>query len=217
MFFKEVSHGQVLVEALLGIVVSTAMLAGSAALINSSLKLNKEGGKGSAALALAQEGMEAVQAIRDTSWHNLYNPPDGAGASSNKGASYPYYVGKSGTTWVLTTDTADKDITVDGLVYSRVVQIDNVSRDNSTRDIVTSGGTNDPATQKVTVTVTATGSADVALVQYFTRVYTHSPWQQSSWAGGSGQTSWSDTAKYDTDDGNVNVTGTVGTIKLEAQ
>lgn len=204
-------------EALLGIAVVAGLLAGAVALVAVALRATQQGGRASTALALASEGLEAAQAIRDTSWHNIYQPPDGSGSSASKGPTFPYYVGRSGSAWVLTTNVADRDTTVDGVTYQRVVVVDNVSRDATTREIVPSGGTDDPATQRVTVTVAAAGLDDVVLTKYFTRVYTHTPWQQSDWSGGAGQANWSESNRYDTDDGNVDATSVAGSLRLRAQ
>src|SRR3972149_2077834 len=91
------------------------------------------------ALAIAQEGMEAVRSIRDASWTTNI-------AGLSFGATY--YITASSSQWALTQ-------TNPGLIenkFTRTVILDNVSR-NINDDIVDTGGTNDIYTKKITVTV----------------------------------------------------------------
>ena len=91
------------------------------------------------ALAITQEGMEAVRSIRDASW-----------TTNIAGLSFgvTYYITASSSQWALTQ-------TNPGLIenkFTRTVILDNVSR-NINDDIVDTGGTNDIYTKKITVTV----------------------------------------------------------------
>jgi hypothetical protein len=72
-------------------------------------------------------------------------------------------------------------------VYTRYFFVDNVSRDGG-GDITTSGGADDPSTQKVTVVTVTPQGANLVLVQYLTRYRARSYWQ-TDWAGGPGQSS----------------------------
>lgn len=91
------------------------------------------------ALAYAQEGIEAVRNMRDGGWTaNISGLTFGA----------TYYLTTSGAQWALTTTNPG----MIGVKFTRTIVIANVSRDIND-DIVTSGGTNDPKTKKVTVTV----------------------------------------------------------------
>lgn len=105
------------------------------------------------ALAIAQEGMEAMRSIRDAGWAaNI--------ASLNFGAAY--YITASSSQWTLTQINP-------GLIenqFTRTVVLDNVSR-NINDDIVDTGGTNDVYTKKVTVTVSwGSQGKNVKLVGY---------------------------------------------------
>lgn len=55
-------------------------------------------------------------------------------------------------------------------------------------------------------------SASVSRTTYLTNWETY-VWPQTDWSGGAGQAQWSDTARYDSDDGNVD-TATPGELKL---
>lgn len=104
---------------------------------------------------LAAEALEAVRNLRDASWStNIANK------------SGTYYLVLSGNNWVIQEANS-------GLVnnlFSRVVTIANVSRDNED-NIVTSGGTVDVNTKLVTSTVsweTPNGARTVTLRTYLT-------------------------------------------------
>ena len=91
------------------------------------------------ALAITQEGMEAVRSIRDASW-----------TTNIAGLTFAatYYITASSSQWTLTQANP-------GLIenkFTRTVILDNVSR-NINDDIVDTGGTNDIYTKKITVTV----------------------------------------------------------------
>ena len=66
----------------------------------------------------------------------------------------------------------------------------NVNRDTN-GNIVSSGGNEDPSTQKITVTVqwpgTGTNVGQIQLTDYLTR-WQNQVFQQTDWLGGSGQT-----------------------------
>lgn len=88
---------------------------------------------------LLEEGAEAVKSIRDNDWTTI----------SNLNLDTPYYLYFDTNTkkW-----TMDNNITsIDG-IFSRIVTISSVGR-NGDDDIVDTGGTLDPGTKKVTVTV----------------------------------------------------------------
>jgi len=100
-------------------------------------------------------------------------------------------------------------------VYSRFFNVENVSRDSG-GSIVTSGGTNDPSTQKVTASVQwgATGAVTEAkIVDYLTRSKNF-VFRQTDWSGGSGQSGviTEPNSKYSTSD-NIDIL-TPGLIKI---
>ena len=105
------------------------------------------------ALAITQEGMEAVRSIRDASWTTNI-------AGLSFGATY--YITASSSQWALTQ-------TNPGLIenkFTRTVILDNVSR-NINDDIVDTGGTNDIYTKKVAVIVSwGSQGKNVKLVGY---------------------------------------------------
>jgi len=87
---------------------------------------------------LAEEGVEAVKILRDSSWATSIFP---------LASGTPYYLEFTPSLWSVTTTP----FLVDSL-YDRRVFFEDVYRDGA-GDIVDSGGTFDSGTKKVTVTV----------------------------------------------------------------
>ncbi|MFA6253131.1 MAG: DUF2341 domain-containing protein [Patescibacteria group bacterium] len=120
----------------------------------------------------AQEGMEAARSIRDNGWQTIVENADGD----------PKGVQKTNGLWQFSgVDNTLGDLT-------RVIVVSAVER-NSTGSIVDSGGTDDPDTKKVTVTVSGTGIADYVLVTYFTN-WSAKTWEQSDWSGTGSNEFW---------------------------
>lgn len=114
--------------SLIAAAMATMVLGGSAALI--------QGGEQTEAEAFAQEGIEAVRAIRDRAWNELIYSRSGIAASSGqwifKGAS--------------STDSWGK--------YTRVIDFFDVCRDISDEIVNCPSGQKDLQTKKVAVNVT---------------------------------------------------------------
>lgn len=108
------------------------------------------------ALYLAEESLEAARSVRDQSWTTNI-------ASLTMGANY--YPIISSNKWIL-------GATNPGMIeniYNRQIKIENVSR-NTNDNIVSSGGTDDPNTKKITTTVSWNGK-NVTLTTYLTNLY----------------------------------------------
>ncbi|MFA6521313.1 MAG: hypothetical protein WCT53_02940 [Candidatus Gracilibacteria bacterium] len=172
-FFNK--KGMILIEILIGIVV----LAVAAILITqmsvTTFRSTKATGQQSVMNGLAQEALEAAEALVTADWRNIYDKTKG---------SQEYYPKINTGAWTLTTDIADKTITLDGVAYSRWVIIDNVQRDGS--DNIVPSGTDDPSTQKVTVNVTASGLPNLVYTRYFGRDR-NTTLSQTDWSGSAGQ------------------------------
>jgi len=102
-------------------------------------------------------------------------------------------------------------------IFTRYFSIENVSRDTSD-DIVTSGGNDDPSTQKVIAYVewsVGAGTTNFQIVDYFIR-WKNKVINQGDWSGGSGQegpiTVPND--KYATSSEKINTTSNPGSFKL---
>ncbi len=214
--------GALLIEILLAVLIGAIIIGAVSGLVYVSSKSGQNSGAKSAALALAEEGLEAMQSISETNWHSIYLPPDGAGdADTDKGDANPYYIYKNGSFWALGKIILgdEGNIPIDGIIYARKIYIENVTRDKTgERQICTGVGicaeeVNDPSTQKIKAAVSKSGSADIALEEYLMR-WKNDTFSQSDWSGGSGQSDFSDPSKYDSDDGNID-TSVPGSIKLK--
>lgn len=191
------NKGQILTELIIAIAVAAIMVVFGAQLVDISFKGSESSKDRLVAVRLAQESMEALRAIargNDASsqgWNRIYCPPDGSAgacASPQKGLSYLYKTVISSGVWVL--QSGSEDIVLGGETYTRKVTIENVCRNDTSGNITgvtpcSGGDSEDPATQKVTVTVTKTGAPDTVLTEYFTR-FGNETTVQTDWSGGSG-------------------------------
>lgn len=195
---KVSSSGALLLELLVAISLLAVILSVGANAVFLSMRSNKVSAERDVASALATEAMEAVRATADENWQNIYG-------LTKSSAYHPVVVS---TKWTLSS--ASEQITVNGISYTRSVVIDNVSRDNTTRNIQTTylAVDDDPGTQKVTVTVTWSGGGPVAIYGYFFR-WKNKTCAQTAWTtGGSGNTVKLCTdASYDVKDTGISITG----------
>ena len=137
---------------------------------------------------------EALEAIKLMDWNDL--------------VAGDYSIILSGNTWVLNSGS---QLLVNR--YTRTISIEDVYRLNSVNghsygDIVTSGGYIDPDTKKATVNISWLSKAGVNREETFqTYLYRWKAdrWSQSDWVGGSGQSDWFDTTRFDTKDLGVDV------------
>src|SRR3989338_1191839 len=160
-------RGQLLVEAVLAIAL-LGVLAGIIGMaVNVSTQSNKASGKRSVAVALAQEAVEAVRAIKDNNdtssrgWNKIYE--------LNEGTDYKTV--KPATLWVLQSESGGETITIDGVDYKRKINFDmDIPRDlpNGGGNI-NAAGTADKSTIKATITVTASGISAIIVEEYLTR------------------------------------------------
>lgn len=153
--FQEKGAG--IIEIILAVfIVSTVFFAISQINVM-ALKASGERNNKENALMLAQEGIEGTRVIRDAGW-----------IANISGLSFggTYYLVNQANAWVLTASNP-------GLInnkFTRTIVIINVSRDIND-NIVQSGGTDDPKTKKVTVTVSWGNPAkSVQLATYITDI-----------------------------------------------
>jgi len=184
-----------LVEVLVALGIFAILAAGVFNVVTNSFSNFYGTGDRFVVTAFAQEGIEAVRAIRDNSWKDI---EDAVGA--NNGVSK-----NASGVWQF-SGTSD---TLGGL--TRVITLADVSRgDNG--NIVTAGGTNDPSTKKVTVTVSGTGIADYAISAYITD-WGVKVWKQDTWHGIGSREFWSSTTTASSSYSGIN-TSTVSKLKL---
>ncbi len=151
---KEFQKGQALVELILTIGIMAIILP---ALFNGFLASRQgkaQQGQRMEAIALLKETEQAVKFIRTTGWTNF-------ASFSGSGALHTTV---SGNSWTLTSGS---QTTSDGITQQVVVS--NVNRDTN-GTIVTSGGTSDPSTKKVDITISWSQpyASSITTTLYFT-------------------------------------------------
>jgi len=127
--------GQSVIEVIVALGIFLIIAVSSAIAVIGSLSTTRLAKEESKAANLASEGMEATESIRNQEWLNLTN--------GSHGLSY------SGGTWVF-SGTSDTDASGR---FTRVITIEDVYRDSG-GEIVTSGGSLDDDTKKVTSAIT---------------------------------------------------------------
>jgi len=162
LFYKINSDekGALLLELLVVISLLAIILSVGSQAMLVSMQSGKISGERDVAVALANEALEATRGVTEEKWQNIYNLTK---ASQHYQATSTVPTGK----WSLVT--GDESVSLNSRIYTRYVIIENVQRDATTRAIVTSGGVDDPSTQKVTVTVSWPSADAVSVSDYFFR------------------------------------------------
>jgi Tfp pilus assembly protein PilV len=156
--FSIKNKGFILIEAIIGVSILAFSLLGVISVGQAFLRLSFQSFQTTQASFLLEEGEEATRALRDESWNNIGNLTVGT----------KYYLNFSGGKWSTSTAISKIDN-----IYYRYVTISNVNRDNTTADIVNSGGTLDIGTKKITTTVTwntSMGTSTKTAMVYLTNI-----------------------------------------------
>lgn len=193
-------EGFALVDAMLGVatlgLVVTALV--GALIVGSQSSVF--GGQRARASQLAAEGIAATRNLRDNAVNNLKFTQSG--------------VQTTGTIWSFLGESTTETIGE----FTRTITFDDVCRDASKVHVACPGTYIDPHTRKVTVAVSwttrsGTDPSSVTRVTYLSS-WASRFWEQTDWIGGTGQATWSDATRYDSDDGNVDVS-VAGQVALE--
>lgn len=180
---KHQQKGALLLEILVVTAILGVILSLGAQMIYVSLQSNKIAGDRDVAIGILNETIEAVRSIGDEQWSNIY--------SLTKPTQH-YYPKQSGGKWV--TTSGDEVVTMNGILYTRYFAVSNVNRCNDTsRGIASSTScspsnnySDDPSTQKVTVTVSWSGSEPISQTEYLLR-WRNKVTAQTSWTGSGGE------------------------------
>lgn len=148
----------------------------------------------------AEEAIEVVRIIRDNGWQEIEEVVDAEKGITKDGD------GK----WVFIGSGAQRSNNVLGDL-TRIIEITDVERDAS-GSIVDSGGTEDPSTKKVVVTVSGTNMDDYVLDTYITN-WSRRAWEQTDWAGLDDDQFWTDSAMASSSVTNIS-TSTAGQLVL---
>lgn len=138
----DLRNGFTLIEIVVGVAILVGVFISLGGIANYVVRLSSDANLRIRSAFLAIEGIEAVKAMRNQGWA-AYVAPLTSGVDQ--------YLLFSADRWLATTTPG----TIDG-IFTRTIRFENASRDGSD-DIVMSGGTNDPNTKKVTVTVSWAG------------------------------------------------------------
>lgn len=155
---KLIPKGFGLIEIVVGSTILTISLIAISGYFQKALQLNQDSGKTVQASFLLEEGIEVVKFFRDTSWLNI----------SGLIVGTSYFLQFDGAKWA----TTSSNVFVDN-VFERKLVINNVSRD-ANDDIVSSGGTEDMDTKKVTVSVSwlgKNGTTTKSISTYLTNIF----------------------------------------------
>jgi type II secretory pathway pseudopilin PulG len=208
---KYYKSGSLLLEILIVIGVVAIIIPIIAQIVITSLNSNKWTNENKTAASLADEAIRAIENVSFEKWQNIY--------SKMKGSANHYYITKNGGAW--STAIGDENLTVNNLNYVRYFTVFNVCRDDVTKIIITNAGvppcttgnSDDPSTQKITVTVTwANGTLNK---DYYLTRWRNQVCHQTSWSGaGAGPVSCPSTL-YESAT-NIDTSGTPGSLKLQA-
>ena len=132
--------GFTLLEILIGAGIITASFLGVLTVLDRLTKTSQQMVNLTQANFLLEEGLEAARIWRDTGWANLGNWPSGT----------DYYLIWNGSSSNWATSTSNTFL--DGK-FERKIGLSAVSRDDSSDDITMSGGTDDPGTKLITMSV----------------------------------------------------------------
>lgn len=131
------NKGFLAVEILVAISIIAVSVLAAMTVAQKSISLSRQSFHISQASFLLEEGAEAVRVLRDTNWTNV----------SNLNTTTDYYPLFDGNTWTLSVSASKVGI------FTRKINMQNVNRNASNGNIISSGGTLDPDTKLFIVTV----------------------------------------------------------------
>ena len=184
--------GQSLVEVVIALAIGVLFIGVATVAVVPILRSNLETKNVQIATSLTQEYLDNIKNLAESKWFNIYNP------ASAKGQNSQFYLGVASTSYQIFSGTTSTII--GGLTFTRYFSIENVNRNfcgsgdidaNATSTTCTSGPgtvgiTDDPSTQKITVTVNWQNSRSISRSQYLTRSR-NKIFDQTDWLLGPGQ------------------------------
>jgi type II secretory pathway pseudopilin PulG len=159
--------GQTIIEVMIAIAIAAVILPALATAVVASREGRAQEAERLQATALARQAAEAVRSVREKGWSNI----------SSLTAGSPYRPIIASNAWSLTAGAE----TIGN--FTRQIVATDVERDSS-GTIVDSGGTADPSTRKLTVTVSWTQpvTGSVVLEAYYQRYLSNAAWTQTTQA-----------------------------------
>lgn len=135
---NERTKGFSLAEAIIASAISLFVILGITAFFSTIFSMSVANSARIQAAFLAEEGLEAARILRDLSWDDNIE---------TQTVDTPFYLDFDGNSWQATSS----NIYIDGL-FEREIVLSAVNRD-SNFNIVESGGSSDPNSRKITVSV----------------------------------------------------------------
>lgn len=167
---NNIRSGFSLIELIIAVGVFVMLVAGVTFLVTTPSNSNSNSRE---ADRFAREGLEAIEVIKERSWTQIDDNDDGTNKKVYRDANGD---------WVVASGTETRG------AFTRTIAITTVQR-NSSGVIVISGGTDDPSTKKVVVTVSATGVANYVLETYVINWESYRM-SQTDWSGTTGTNIW---------------------------
>ena len=124
------------IEMLIAISIMATSILAAMTVSQRSINVSRQAFHATQAAFLLEEGAEIIRLFRDNGWSNI----------SSLTAGFNYSPDFSAGAWVLSETVSPTGI------FTRIVTVANVNRDNTTKDIA-SIGADDPGTKLVTITV----------------------------------------------------------------
>ncbi len=198
--------GQSLVEILVAMVIGVIMIMGAVSIIVPTIRTGGTVSKSQIAITFGKELLDNIRVYGEADWHNI------AALSTSSGNFY--YLNTTSSPFTIASGTETR--AVGTTTYSRYFSAAEVQRNYavSGQPIVTSGGTFDPSTRKITVVYGWSGGPTTTIATYLTRARSQI-YLQTDWLGGPGQDgpATSTNNKFATSS-NINYSTTTGSILI---
>ncbi|MDD3646961.1 MAG: LamG domain-containing protein [Candidatus Dojkabacteria bacterium] len=196
-------EGQALVEVLIGMSMFALISSSISFLVVDSYNIEQQSSDIETATAFANEGFEAVRAIKEDNWSEILGNVDGD----------THGLDDSSGNWMIsgTENSYSK--------FTRTIRFFDVYRDAG--GIGSIVAQSDPAavmdihTKRIGINISweKPRTNSLELFEYMSN-WSSFDWTQTDWSGGAGQNIWSNATKYESDEGNVDVSES-GEIKLK--
>ncbi len=197
--------GQSIIEILIAVAVGALLVIAAAGVIAPALRSNTQANRVQVVVALGKELSDNIRAWAEGDWHNVLNL---ATTSANV-----YYL--NATSSPFTSATGTESVVVATTTYRRYFYIDNVQR-NAAGTIVSSGGSSDPSTKRITVGYNWPQGVTTTFAFFLTR-YRNNVFDQTDWSGGPNQSGPVTTTnnQFATSTSNVAYDSSTGSILLK--
>lgn len=200
IFFLKKQKGQSLVEVIIAMAIFAVISGAIMSVTLGSLNGLTQGGDETEARALAEQAIEAIRSVRDGAWNELIYPIN--------------IISTSTGSWTLASSSSE----LINNKYLRKISLSDVCRDGSNNITNCPGTYTDPHIKFASTTISWSpryNATNTVEQSGFITNWESRDWIQTDWSGSSGQAIWSDSTKYDSDNGNLDTTnpGEISLIK----